>query len=119
MTKSFRPTLFAAPVVLASFAIASFALAASGAAPDGKDVFLGQKCNMCHSVSTAGIERTTKSEKMKGPDLVGVLQAHDRQWVTDFIEKKSELDGKKHMKEFSGTADELKALLDWLEVQKK
>src|SRR6185436_14705985 len=39
---------------------------------DGKALFLAQKCNVCHSVPTAGIERTVKSEKVMGPDLVNI-----------------------------------------------
>src|SRR6185312_3676763 len=46
--------------------------ASGAAAPDGKALFLAQKCNMCHNVPAAGIERTVKSEKMAGPDLVNV-----------------------------------------------
>ncbi len=38
---------------------------------DGKQIFLAQKCNLCHSVPPAGIAATVKSERMKGPDLVG------------------------------------------------
>lgn len=95
------------------------ALSAPASAVDGKEVFLAQKCNTCHSVSTAAIEATTKSEKMKGPDLVGVVQAHDTAWVSDFIQKKIDKEGKKHAKEFKGTAEELAAIVAWLESQKK
>ena len=46
--------------------------AAGQAKLDGKAIFLAQKCNTCHSVSTEGIAATTKSEKMKGPDLINL-----------------------------------------------
>ena len=105
--------------VLVGFAAATFALASPAAAADGKEVFLAQKCDMCHSVSTAGITATTKSEKMKGPDLVGVVQAHDPAWVADVVRKKIEVNGKKHTKEFKGTDEELTALIDWLKTQTK
>jgi mono/diheme cytochrome c family protein len=99
--------------------VLGLALAAPVSAADGKEVFLAQKCNTCHTVSTAGIEATTKSEKMKGPDLVGVVQAHDPAWIADFVQKKVDKDGKKHSKEYKGTAEELTAIIDWLKTQTK
>ena len=110
-----KPLLLAAGVVLT----ASF-LAAPSRAADGKAVFQAQKCDTCHAVSTADIAATTKSEKMKGPDLVGVVQAHDRAYVADVVRKKiNTSDGKKHVKEWKGTEEELQALIDFLEAQKK
>ena len=73
------------------------------AAADGKAIFLAQKCDTCHSMSTQAIEATTKSEKMKGPDLVDVVQAHEKSWIADYLHKKVEVEGKKHAKEFKGT----------------
>lgn len=94
------------------------AQAAEGA-PDGKEVFLAQKCNMCHAVSAAAIEATTKSEKMKGPDLTGVVAEKGVDWTTKFLHKEVDLDGKKHGKEVKLAEPELKALLSWLEQQQK
>lgn len=115
-----KPQRSSSPVVAAGLLLT---LAALGAAPtqalDGKEVFLAQKCNTCHAVSTSGIEATTKSEKMKGPDLVGVMQAHDPAWITEFLHKKVDKDGKKHAKEYKGTDEELAAILDWLKTQTK
>ena len=105
--------------LLTGVATLCLALPAPASAVDGKEVFLAQKCDTCHSVSTAGIAATTKSEKMKGPDLVGVVQAHESTWVKDFVSKKVDKDGKKHAKEFKGTEEELAALVDWLAAQKK
>ena len=86
-------------------------------AKDGKQLFLDQKCNMCHGVSTAGIEATTKSEKMKGPDLVNVK--HDAKTLSGYLKKTTDLNGKKHTKAVTlGDAD-LKTLIDWILAQKK
>jgi cytochrome c5 len=90
---------------------------AAAAAPDGKAIFMAQKCNMCHSVPTAGIERTTKSEKMAGPDLVNVKM--DAAAITKFLHKETEMDGKKHPKEVKLPDAETKALVDWVLAQKK
>ena len=108
-----------APLAASLLFSAAFLYVGPAAALDGKAIFLAQKCDTCHSVSTAGIVATTKSEKMKGPDLVGVVQAHEPAWIADFVHKKVDKDGKKHAKEFKGTEEELTALIDWLAAQKK
>jgi mono/diheme cytochrome c family protein len=84
---------------------------------DGKQIFLAQKCNMCHSVSTADITATTKSEKMKGPDLVNVKT--DAKVLADYLRKKADLNKKKHTKAFTGSDEELGALIAWIQKQKK
>jgi cytochrome c2 len=98
---------------------ASTALAAEGAAPDGKALFLAQKCNMCHAVETAGITATTTSEKMKGPDLTSVAGTRDAAWLAKYLTKQEAIEGKKHTKEFKGTEAELNALVAWIQQQKK
>jgi mono/diheme cytochrome c family protein len=84
---------------------------------DGKAIFLAQKCNLCHSVPTQGIERTMKSEKMAGPDLVNIKQ--DAAFLTKFLRKQADLNGKKHGKAFTGSDAELAAVIAWIEAQKK
>ncbi|HYN23171.1 MAG TPA: cytochrome c [Thermoanaerobaculia bacterium] len=91
--------------------------AAQGGKLDGKAIFLAQKCNLCHSVSTAGIAATTKSEKMKGPDLVNIK--HDAKLLNGFLRKTADVNGKKHVKGFTGSDEELGALMAWLQAQKK
>lgn len=83
---------------------------------DGKQIFMDQKCNLCHAVSTAGIEAKTKSEKMKGPDLVG-LDA-DADTLVKFITGETEMNGAKHKKKATGSDAEVKALVDWILSQK-
>lgn len=85
---------------------------------DGKQIFLAQKCNLCHSVSPAGIEATTKSEKMKGPDLVG-LSKTDAKILNGYLRKTADIKGKKHVKQFTGSDEELGALIAWLQKQEK
>lgn len=89
------------------------------AAEEGADnAFVAQKCNMCHAVSTAGIEAKVKSEKMQGPDLAGISSRHEADWIAKFLRREVQLDGADHKKEFKGTDEELKALIAWLETQK-
>jgi cytochrome c5 len=89
--------------------------AASAAAPDGKTLFLAQKCNMCHNVPTAGIEKTMKSAT--GSDLVNVKA--DAATLAKVLKKQADVGGKKHPKEFKGTDEELNALVAWILAQKK
>jgi cytochrome c5 len=94
-----------------------FSALAAAAEPDGKAVFSAQKCNMCHSVQSAGIERTVKSSKAK--DLSNVGAEHDAAWLTKWLKKQEMIDGKPHQKTFTGTDAELNALVTWLGTLKK
>lgn len=111
--------LAAAVTLFAVFAMGAGvpAVHAQGAGTDSKAVFLAQKCNLCHSVPTAGIERTTKSEKVAGPDLVNIKE--DAATLTKFLRKQADLNGKKHAKAFTGSDEELAALIAWIQKQKK
>lgn len=115
-TIGFALSILAAVVLLAAF----YSGPASGAAPaklDGKQIFLAQKCNLCHSVSSAGIEKTMKS--MTAPDLTNLAAKQDAGTLTKFLRKEGEINGKKHGKGFTGSDEELGALVSWLQQQKK
>jgi len=85
---------------------------------DGKQIFQAQKCNLCHSVPPAGIAATVKSEKMKGPDLVGLSQK-DATLLNGYLRKTANINGKKHAKQFTGSDEEIGALIAWLQKQEK
>ena len=110
------PSIVAA--MLFSFALlagASFVAADAGAATlDGKQIFLDQKCNMCHTVSSAGI---TPTSKIKAPDLTGLASKEDATWIGKFLRKEADKSGKKHIKPFTGSDEELGALVAWLQKQ--
>jgi len=91
----------------------------AGAADDaGQTAFLAAKCEMCHAVSTAGIEARTKSESMLGPDLVNLAESRDAKWLVEYLKRETDLDGKEHKKEFKGSDEELQTIVDWLLEQK-
>jgi cytochrome c551/c552 len=92
-------------------------LAAAAAEPDGKAVFTSQKCSMCHSVQSAGIEKTMKSSKAK--DLSTIGSERDSAWLTKWLKKEEKIDGKAHMKTFTGSDADLTALVSWLGSLKK
>jgi cytochrome c551/c552 len=92
-----------------------FALVAgTGAAADGKALFLENKCNMCHSIDSQKIAKT--SEKMKGPDLSnaggGLVESAD--WAKKFLEREVQMNGKNHTREWKGTDEDLNAIVEWL-----
>ena len=101
--------------------IAVTAMAGEGEVAAGQQVVLDQKCNMCHAVSTVGIEAKTKSEKMMGPDLVNLADHEslgDAATLAKYIKQEAKIDGEEHKKGFKGTDEELQALVDWLLEQK-
>lgn len=85
---------------------------------DGKEIFLAQKCDLCHAVSSAGIEAKTKSDKMKGPDLT-TAEKRDPKLLVDFLRKTAQIDGEDHKKEFKGSDEEIGALISWIQEQQK
>jgi mono/diheme cytochrome c family protein len=123
MRKTLAFVLF---LVLTGLCLATFysgpAVAAAAEGPkvlDGKQIFLAQKCSLCHDVSSSDIKATTKSEKMKGPDLTGAASKRDARLLNDYLRKKAEINGKKHGKEFTGSDEEIGALIAWLQKQDK
>jgi len=92
--------------------------AAPASDEDGKAVFENEKCGMCHSVSTVGIESKLKAGKLKGPDLVNLADSYEADWIFKYIKKEADKEGKSHTKPFKGSDEELQALVDWLLEQK-
>ena len=85
----------------------------------GKEVFIAQKCDQCHSVASAAIQHTSKVEKLVGPDLDGIGDRHDAEWMTKLVKREVEgASGKKHLKPFKGTDEELQAIIAWLATLK-
>lgn len=116
-TFGFTLSVIATVFLLAAFYSGPAAEAQAAKVLDGKQIFLAQKCNMCHSVSTADIVATTKSEKMKGPDLVNVKE--DAKLLNSYLRKTADINGKKHTKQFTGSDEEMGALIAWIQKQKK
>jgi mono/diheme cytochrome c family protein len=103
-------------VLLSTAPVVTVGVAQAAEPPDGKQIFLAPKCNRCHSIPPAGIEATTTSDKLKGPDLVDL--DHDAEWLEKYLIKEVELCGKLHKKELKGTDEVLDAVVDWLLAQK-
>ncbi|HET8648207.1 MAG TPA: cytochrome c [Vicinamibacteria bacterium] len=83
---------------------------------DGKQIFLAQKCETCHAVSTAQIKATGK---IKAPDLAGMAAKQDAAWLGKYLRKQDKNKaGKLHVKAFTGSDEEMGALVAWLQSQK-
>jgi len=107
-------TALPVPLVLAI----GVAVSSSVGAADGKAIFLDKKCNLCHTIDSQSIART--SEKMKAPDLSnasGLVENAD--WLKSFLKKEVKKDDKNHQREFKGTDEELDAVVQWLMTLKK
>jgi cytochrome c5 len=83
---------------------------------DGKAVFEGAKCSMCHAVPSQGIEAKVKSAAMLGPAIDNL--SVDPEWLAKYLKKEESKDGKEHKKAFSGSDEELKAMVSWMLEQK-
>ena len=110
MSSRISRSLLAVAAVLAAPAL----FAAEPAKLDGKAIFQAQKCDMCHAVSSAGI---TPTGKIKAPDLAGKTAKLDAAVLSKFLKKEEAIAGKKHIKPFTGTDEELSALIAWLQKQ--
>lgn len=81
---------------------------------DGRSIFLAQKCETCHAVSSADIKATGK---IKAPDLTGTAAKRDATALSSYLRQKHQINNKKHVKAFTGSDEELGALIAWLQKQ--
>ena len=117
---------------IAPFVVGAFVLDASTAQADaaaGRAALKRNECNSCHSVSVDGIEVIEnddddldfeddfgdEEEEREPPDLSGVANRHERDWMEKWLHKKIKNDdGFTHKKKFKGTPEELADILDYL-----
>ncbi len=93
------------------------------ATPAGQKVFTEAKCQMCHTVLSAGIgeapaEDAEEEEEAGPPDLSAAGTGRTAEWLSLFMQKKEALNDKKHMQKFKGSDEDLTALVDWLATLK-
>ncbi len=85
-------------------------------AADGKAIFLEKKCNKCHTVSSASIEKTSK---LKGPDLTTEAIKGDAKVLKGYLKKQEVINGKKHGTAFTGSDEDLDTVIAWVLQQNK
>ena len=77
---------------------------------DGKKIFIDNKCNMCHTVNSVGIE----SKKSDAVDLSSVGKDQSTEVLMKFLKKEGKINEKDHKTTFKGSDEDLKVLVDWL-----
>lgn len=83
-------------------------------AADGKDLFLANKCNNCHTMEKFEIDRKINSEKTNGPDLSTVGDRHEAAWIVKFVKKEETLHDKNHLNNYKGSDKDLENIAAWL-----
>ena len=104
--------IFPVMAILLMFLVSMVAIAKAEDVPAGQNLFLDKKCNTCHSVDSVKI--TKKLASSKAPDLSNVGSERDAEWITKWLNKEVELNGKKHMPTWSGTPEDQKTLVEWV-----
>lgn len=83
--------------------------------PAGKTVFVDSKCNMCHTVTSQGVE----SKKSDALDLSAISEELTAETLTQYLKKEIQLNEKNHKTAFKGSDEDLAKLVDWLLTLKK
>ena len=91
---------------------------------DGKSIYNQYKCAKCHAIKSENIARAgseaPSQDGKEPPDLSGAGVNHNAEWISKWLMKETEnTNGKKHVKKFGGSDDELKTLSNWLATLKK
>lgn len=111
-------------------ALLAMGVAFAAEVPAGQKVFLESKCNSCHTLKAAKIEKrkaataeegeeaSATTKKKPPPDLSGAGIKRDAAWIEAWLLRKELVDGKKHKKKFTGTPEEAKTVSAWLATMK-
>jgi len=112
-----KPTPSPAPAQTSSPTPPSPTTTPSVSPSGGKAIFLQSKCDGCHAVSAQGIARTAPAPEGQEPprDLSHAGRERDAAWIARWLQKKETVNGKKHIKGFKGSDEDLKTLAEWLD----
>ena len=110
-------------VLLGLCVMAPWSIAEEAGSPSGKTAFLANKCNLCHSIESEKIEKTTggfqkSTDKNVPPDLSTIGKKHNAAWMTKYLKKTEALNGVKHARFYRGSTENLEAITKWLETLK-
>ena len=97
-------------VILVGFAF-SFG---QDAVPAGQKVFVDNKCQMCHSVESAGLT----SKNKKAVDLSNVGSTYKADFLNKWLTKNAKIKDNLHKATFKGDDKSLNDLTAWLETLK-
>jgi mono/diheme cytochrome c family protein len=112
-------------------ALGSSPARAEDAGAAGQKLFLKLKCTQCHSIDSLKIARVKAVEgeeeeaevdesgkKVEPPDLSGVGNEFNADFIKKWLNKEEKINGKKHKKKFKGSPEELQAISDWMATVK-
>ena len=77
---------------------------------NGKQIFVDNKCNNCHTVTTLEIT----SKKDDATDLSNVGTLGDVKLLKSYLLKESKINDQEHKIKFKGSEAELNVLAEWL-----
>lgn len=101
-------------IILCFILVSASSFSVSQNTKDGKKLFTSiHQCNECHAASAEQIFAETHNSKDFGSDLSG-FKTENGNMLASFLRKKTAMNGSRHKKEFKGTDEELKAIIDWL-----
>lgn len=112
-----KTIMLAGAAILVLAFVVCFASVSNADDPAGQKLFMEKKCNSCHSIDSLKIEK--KMASSKGGDMSNIGATRDAEWVTKWMNKEVDLEGKKHPAAWTGKPEELKTLADWLATLKK
>ncbi len=98
-------------ITLGVLAIGLSSIAATNAT-DTKAIFLANKCNTCHGISSQGVAKTMAASK--APDLSKVGGKINAATLNKYLMKTAQVNGKDHPKKWGGSPADLTALATWL-----
>ncbi|MDX1632809.1 MAG: c-type cytochrome [Thermoanaerobaculia bacterium] len=79
-----------------------------------REIFDRKNCAHCHSIEVEGIEATTDSEKMRGPELSALGERMTAPEIEEYLSEGDPTLRTHHWKEFWGSEDDLEILIRWL-----
>ena len=107
MKNTFLFVLFISAIV----ALYAFAFSFSqDQGPDGKQIFMDNKCNSCHTVASQDIT----SKKDDAIDLSNAASVGDAQLLKSYLLKEAQINDADHKMKFKGSDDDLNTLVNWL-----
>ncbi len=128
MANTHRTALAALAIALVVGVAGANGKPAATGVKDGKALFMEKKCNTCHTIKVAAIQKrkATSAESSeekentdkKVPDLSSVGLDRKADWMAKYLMKAEAIKGEKHGRKFRGTDAELKTVTAWLEAQK-
>lgn len=92
-----------------------FGMFTTVSASEGKEVFEAQKCTKCHTVDSQEIATTSKKDPSEVADLSNAGNKFDSaEALKAYLNKETEVDGKKHKLKYKGEEADLQVLVDWV-----